>query len=298
MKDPYEILGISKNASDDEIKKAYRILAKEYHPDLNPNKKEAIIKFKEINTAYKQIENKEAREKFEKGEFEEHISDSSFRPGPFYNDFQNTKGHYTHNFDENAEDLFESIFSGFKGTVHGIDIPGDDQYYSMEIDLKDAVIGAEREISLNEGKRLKVKIPAGITNGTKLRFNNQGNPGMGNGKYGDAYVEIIIKPSNIFKVNGNNLEIEIPLSLDEAINGAKIKIPIIEGTLMLTIPPGVNTGSKLRIKEKGIPAGKGMVRGDQIVILRVVLPEKMDIELKDFIKNWSKTHFYNPREEV
>jgi DnaJ-class molecular chaperone len=293
MKDPYEILGVSKNASDDEIKSAYRILAKKFHPDLNPNKKEAEQKFKEISVAFKLIENKEAREKFEKGAYDEQYAEDSFRGGTFRSQFQNDGGRYTYHFNGDAEDLFESLFSGTKG--RGMDIPGQDYYYIMEIDLKDAIIGAEKEIMLTEGKRLKVKIPAGISDKEKLRFKNQGGPGIGKGEPGDAYVEISIKQSNIFKINGSNLEIEIPLSLDEAVNGSKIQVPVIDGSIMLMIPPGVNTGTKLRIKDKGMSTGKGKGRGDQIVIIKVVLPDNMDADFKDFIKKWSISHPYNPR---
>jgi len=292
MRDPYEVLGVSKSATDEDIKKAYRTLAKKHHPDLNSSNKDAALKFKEINVAYKLLENKEAREKFEKGAYDEKLAGESFRGEPFYKDFQDGGGRYTYNFDGNPDDFFESIFSGFKGG--GRDLAGKDNYYSLEIDLKDAVIGVEQEITLSGGQRLKVKIPAGIKNKTKLRFKNQGGPGIGKGKPGDAYVEILIRPSSIFKINGSDLEIEVPLSLDEAVNGAKVKVPTVEGTVMLTIPSGINTGGKLRLKEKGMPNGNG--RGDQIVIIKVVLPEKPDAEFKEFIKTWSVKHSYNPRE--
>ncbi len=296
MKDPYEILGVSKNATDEEIKKAYRKLAKKYHPDLNPNKKEVETKFNEISAAYKLIENKEAREKFEKGAYDELFADAPFRGGPFYNKFQDGGGRYAYHFDGNPEELFRSFFSGFKGEGAGMDLPGEDHFFTMEIDLKDAIAGIEQEIMLAEGKRIKVRIPAGVNDKEKLRFKNQGGPGIGKGKPGDAYVEISIRPSSTFKINGSNLEIEIPLSLDEAVNGSKIKVPTIDGSVVLTVPPGVNTGAKLRIKEKGMPAGKGKGRGDQIVIIKVMLPENADAEFREFIKNWSANHSYNPRE--
>lgn len=295
MKDPYEILGVPKTATDEEIKKAYRSLAKKYHPDLNPNKKEAELKFKEISVAYKLIENKDAREKYEKGIYDEQFADSSARSGPFYSDFQNGGGRYTYQFDGNPEDILKSFFSGF-GSDRGIDIPGQDHLYKMEIDLKDAVLGAEKEIMLKERKRLKIKIPAGINNNEKLRFKNQGGPGTGKGMPGDAYVEILIRPSDTFKINGSNLEMEVPLSLDEAVNGTKIDVTTIEGTVKVAIPPGVNSGTRLRIKGKGIPSGKDKSRGDQIVIIKVVLPDKMDDEFREYIKNWSINHSYNPRE--
>jgi len=296
MKDPYEILGVSKTASDEEIKKAYRSLAKKYHPDLNPDKKEAESKFKEVSLAYKLIENSDARDKYEKGIYDEQLANASSRGGPFYGDSQNGGGRYTYNFDGDPEDILRSFFSGFKGGVNGMDIPGQDHIYAMEIDLKEAILGIEKEIVLAEGKRLKVKIPAGINNNEKLRFKNQGGAGAGNGRPGDAYVEILIRPSEMFKVNGINLEIEIPLSLNEAVNGAKIEVPIIEGLIRVTIPPGVNSGTRLHIKGKGLISGKNKSRGDQVVIVKVVLPKNPDDEFREFVKTWSSNHFYNPRE--
>ncbi len=295
MKDPYEILGVSKNSSDEEIKKAYRILAKKYHPDLNPNKKEGEAKFKELNFAYKLIENNEAREKYEKGLYDEQFIGAKESGRPFYSNFQDGKGRYTNHFDEDTEELFKSFFSNYKGNFGNKDLPGQDHLYSLAIDLKDAVIGGEKEIQLPDGNKLKIKIPAGIHNKDKLRIKNRGGPGIGSGKPGDAYIEISIMPSEIFKINGDNLEIEIPLSLDEAVNGSKITVPTIDGSVTIIIPPGTNTGVKLRIKEEGMPKGMGKIRGDQIVNIKVALPEKTDIEFNEFIKNWSKKNPYNPR---
>jgi DnaJ-class molecular chaperone len=294
---PYEILGVSKTASDDEIKKAYRKFAKKYHPDLNPNNKQAEQEFKKISAAYELIGTKEARDKFEEGKFNEQFAESQSRSGPFYHEFQNDGGRYTHYYEGDEEDILKSFFSGFTGKARHMDMPGQDHLYKMEIDLKDTVSGMEQEITLTEGKRLKVRIPAGVEDGAKLRFKGQGGPGTGRGKPGDAYVEISIRPSKDFKRDGINLEIEIPVSLDEAINGLKIKVPTIDGAVMLSIPPGANTGTKLRIKGQGLPHQHGKGRGDQIVVLKVVLPEKTDPEFNEFIKKWSKDHPYNPREK-
>lgn len=300
--DPYEILGVSKTSTDDEIKKAYRKLAKKYHPDLNPNNKEAEQEFKKISSAYKLIGTKEAREKFKKSGFDEQFADSQFRSGPFYHKSQENGGRYTHYYEGSDEDILRSFFAGFAGKggradFNTMDIPGQDHLYKMEIDIKDALSGAEREIMLAGGKRLKVKIPAGVEDGAKLRFKGQGGTGIGKGKPGDAYVEISIIFPKDFKRRGNDLEIEIPVSLDEAVNGLKIKVPTIDGAVMLSIPPGANTGTKLRIKGKGLPHQHGKGRGDQTVVLKIVLPEKTDSEFNEFIKKWSKDHPYNPREK-
>ena len=304
MKDPYEVLGILKNATDAEIKAAYRKLAKKYHPDLNPNNQEEEQKFKDVNTAYKMIENEEAREKYEKGAFNEEYVHSVYRGGPFYHEYQDGGGRYTYHFNGNPNDIFEAFFGGSGGRFAGsagadsMSFSGQDHLYKMEINLTDAVKGAEREIILSGGKRLKVKIPAGVDNKEKLRFKGQGGPGIGKGKPGDAYVEIFVKPDDKFRRSGANLEINIPINLDEAINGAKIKVPTIDGAVMLNIPPGVNNETRLRIKGKGMPVKKGNERGDQIVILEIRLPDKIDTDLKNFIKQWSREHPYNPRKDI
>jgi DnaJ-class molecular chaperone len=295
--DPYETLGLSKTASDDDIKKAYRHLAKKYHPDLNPNNKEAEQKFKKISVAYSLIGTKEAREKYEKGELDEQAADARFRSGPFYRESQENGGRYTNYYEGDNEDIFRAFFSGFADKSGLSDMPGQDHLYKIEIDLKDAVLGAEREIMLAGGTRLKVRIPAGIEEGTKLKFKGHGGPGIGKGEPGDAYVGISFRSSKEFKKNGSDIEIEIPISLDEAVNGLKIKVPTIDGAVLVTIPPGANTGTKLRIKEKGLPRKHGKSRGDQIVVLKVALPEKTDPEFNEFIKKWSNAHPYNPREQ-
>jgi DnaJ-class molecular chaperone len=294
MKNPYTILGIEKTSSDDEIKKAYRALAKKYHPDLNPGNKDIESKFKEISVAYKLIENKEARDKYEKGIYDEAQAGESFNNRPFYNEFQEGDSRYTYHFDGNAEDIFNSFFSGLGGR-EGMNAHGRDHMYQMEIDLKDAVKGIEQEIILSGGKRLKVKIPPGIGPGERIRFKKQGAPGIGTGNPGDAYVEILIRQPSAFVVKGLNLEMEILLNINEAVNGTKINIPLIEGNVLLTIPPGVKTGERFRIKEKGITAGKGKKRGDQIVIVKIVLPDNPDEEFREFIKKWYDKHPYNPR---
>ncbi len=296
MIDPYKVLGVSKTASEDEIKKAYRTLAKKYHPDLNPGNKDSEAKFKEVNEAYSMVGTKEAREKFDKGETmnEDFFRDArGQRTGPFYRQYQDGGGRYTHFYQGDADDLFGSFFEGFGQKGGGFNMHGQDQIYKMEVDLQDAVNGAEREIMMPDGKRLKVKIPPGIDEGARLRFKGQGGPAQGKGSPGDAYVEISIRPSDTFRRTGNDLEIEVPVALDEAVNGAKIKVPTIDGSVMLTVPAGVNTGAKLRVKGKGMPFQGG--RGDQIVLLKVVLPDKIDGQLSEFIKKWSAAHPYNPR---
>jgi DnaJ-class molecular chaperone len=198
MKDPYQVLGLSKTATQEEIKKAYRALAKKNHPDLNPGNKPAEAKFKEIAHAFDQIGTPEARAKFDRGE-----TNQGAGPDPsssFYRS-QEQGGRYAHSFDqEMGDDFFESLFGKGRSRGHhrgresSFDYPGEDQLYQMEIDFKESILGGEKVITLPNGKKLQVKIPPGVEAGQKLRFSQQGGPGIGKGPAGDAYVEISVKP--------------------------------------------------------------------------------------------------------
>jgi DnaJ-class molecular chaperone len=291
--DPYKTLGVSKTASQDEIKNAYRSLAKKYHPDLNPGKKSAEVKFKEINSAYEQIGTPEERSKFDRGETEkQQFNDRAHagHQGPFYYQTQEGGGRYSSNFGGDSPDVgndsFEDLFRVFRQQQQRSS-QGEDQLYRMDVDFKDAVLGAEREITLNTGKKLRVKIPPGIESGKRLRFKGQGMPGVGGAPAGDAYIEVDVKPSPTFKRNGKNIEIEVPIGIGEAVLGGDVEVPTIEGPVMLHVPAGISSGSKLRIRGKGIPS-QGE-RGDEIVSVRIVLPKESDPELsklQDAIRNW------------
>jgi len=295
MKDPYQILGVTKNASLEDIKKAYRVLAKKFHPDLNPGNKTAEAKFKDIAHAFDQIGTAEAREKFDLGEtaeqqqqqYEEHIKNrSKSRQRPSYHNTQQQSGRYTSSFEENlnAEDLFESMFGG--GSKTGKKRP-QDELYQMDVEFEEAALGGEKMITLPTGKKLQVKIPAGIEEGQKLKFKGLASSG------GDAYVQINVKPSEKFRREGNDIYSDLSLSFFEALLGAQIEVPTIDGHVMLSIPAGVTTGSKLRIKNKG--AGKENTRGNQIVTLKVVMPSKVDASLAEGLSELAKKHAYNPR---
>ena len=194
--------------------------------------------------------------------------------------------------------MFEQLFqrSGRGRKTQSNDLPGEDQLYQLEIDFKDAALGGEREISLPSGKHLKVKIPGGIKSGTRLRFKAHGSPGRGRGAAGDAYVEITVRPLEGFKRVEQDIETEVNISFIEALLGGEIKVPTIEGSVMLKIPSGVSTGSRLRIRGKGVSDGKK--RGDQIVALKVVMPKKPDPELVEAVQAWEEKFNYNPRTEV
>jgi DnaJ-class molecular chaperone len=308
MKDPYQILGVTKDASQEAIKNAYRSLAKKYHPDLNPGNKERETKFKDIAAAYEKIGDPEMRAKFDRGETEDQMRDSAQRgygSGPFYYESQDGAGRYSQSYGGGGfdEDFFENIFrqAGAGGARHArgrvTDLPGEDELYQMEVDLRDAALGAEREINLPSGKKLRVKIPAGIETGARLRFRGQGGPGIGKGPAGDVYVEVNVRPLEGFHRKGKEIEVEVPVSFIEAALGAEIQVPTIEGHVMLKIPPGVTTGSRLRVRGKGVASAKGE-RGDQIVSLKVVMPKTLAPEMKKAFEEWREKYSYNPRTGV
>jgi DnaJ-class molecular chaperone len=298
MTDPYTILGVSKNSSVDEIKKSYRKLAKKYHPDLNPGNKEAEKKFKEISHAFDLIGTAENRAKFDRGEtdeqqqkqYEEHMK-SQGRRGQTFHDSQKGGGRYSYSFgdDVGGDDFFENLFSRARGNGP----QGADVNYKMQVEFREAALGSEKTITLQNGKTLQLKIPAGIETGKKLRFKGMGEDGSGKGQPGDAYIEIEVKPLPGYKRSGMDIEVEVPISFIEAITGAEIKVPTLDGEVLLKIPAGVSTGSKLRIKGKGI--GVGEQRGHEIVILKVVTPKEVNPALKSAIENLKPLFDYNPR---
>ena len=276
-KNPYELLGVASSATQEEIKNAYRNLAKKLHPDLNPGNKSAEKKFKEINAAYELVGTPENRAKFDRGELDKAREQ---RQGPFYRETQCEGGRYSQSFGEMDDEFLRSIFGRMR------DAPGQDTLYRMDVDFKDAVLGAEHEITLPSGRRLRVKIPGGVDSGAKLRFAGLGSPGSGKAPPGDAYVELTVKPSSVFKREGRDLSTELPISFDEAILGAEVKVPTIDGSVLLKIPPGVSSGARLRVTGKGVTVDGQ--RGDQFVVLKIMVPPGVDADLKQALESWNK----------
>jgi DnaJ-class molecular chaperone len=296
MQDPYVVLGVSKTATQDEIKKAYRKLAKTTHPDLNPGNKELEKKFKEVSHAFDQVGTPEARAKFEKGENEQKQYENHQRHGGGYSQSQNQGGRYTSGFGDqfDAGDIFESLFGG-RGQKSRRTGPtaGEDELYQLEVEFKEAALGGEKVISLPGGKKLQVKIPAGLEEGQKLRFKGQAGPGMNGGANGDVYVEAHIKPMAGFIRRGKDIEVELSISFFEAIAGSQVSVPTLDGEVLLTIPSGVSTGSKLRVKGKGV--GSGETRGNQIVTIKVVTPKEVPAGLVDALNDLKMKYDYQPR---
>lgn len=282
MKDPYQTLGVSKSATAEEIKNAYRGLAKKFHPDLNPGNKTAEAQFKDISAAYEILGSPENRAKFDRGEWDMQGAGAgagASRGGPFYREAHRGGGGRYH-FDFGAGGFDESMFEElFGGGARGPRRPRDETY-QMEVELRDAILGAEREIHLPSGKRLSVKIPHGSRSGQKLRFSGQGAGGV------DVFVELRVKEDPRFHLEGDTLVYSLNVPLAGAVLGREIPVPIPEGQVMLKIPPGSSSGRRFRIPGKGMPA-KG-ARGDLIVEIRIALPETRDPQLEEAIRAWSE----------
>ena len=278
----YQILGVPKNASQDDIKVAYRKLAKQFHPDLNPGNKKAEAKFKELSSAYELIGTADARLKFDQGE----AAAASQAEGPFYSDTQAGPGaRYAENFGNIDPDIFASIFGG---SFRGGPVPKADQHFEMEVNFRDSILGTETDIQLPGGAKLRVKIPPGIHSGAQLRLQGVAAKSRENAVPGDVYVKINVKPSPQFKRVEKDLETELSVSFEHALLGAEVKIPTLEGPVLLKIPSGASTGSRLRLRGKGVPGAGSEPRGDLFAILKITIPGNLDEELKEAIRSWQK----------
>ena len=303
QQDPYQTLGVSKAATQDEIKAAYRKLARKHHPDLNPGSKESERQFKQMQGAYEKIETPENRAKHDRGEADEAAAAAEAaqghrsRRGPFYSETQADPGaRYGSRFSEEFDfNDFASVFGGAGGTNAGgrgrsSDRPGADALYRLKIGFRDMALGADPEITLPDGRKLKIQIPAGVSSGAKLRFAGMGGTGIGKGSPGDLYIQIDVEDSPRFSRNGLDLEMDLPIGFDEAILGGEVLVTTLEGSVRLKIPAGSSTDAKLRLKGKGIVDSKSGNRGDLHARLKIMLPKTIDDELKEAIRQWTARH--------
>lgn len=292
--DPYAILGVSKDASEADIRSAYRRLAKKYHPDHNPDDKSAEEKFKQVQAAFDLLGDAEKRGRFDRGEIDAEGREQA--PKGFYR-WQETGGAHG-GFDGAAHgDEFSDLFSELFGRrgQGGFAARGADRRYSLEIGFLEAVNGGRKRVTMPDGRTLDITIPAGLRDGQTLRLRGKGEPGRNGGPPGDVYVEMRVAPHPMFKQDGDDIRIELPISLTEAVLGAKISAPTISGDVSLTIPKGSNTGTVLRLKGKGVVNAKTGRRGDQYVELKIVLPDPPGEELENFVKTWRRGREFNPR---
>jgi DnaJ-class molecular chaperone len=302
-RNPYEVLGVKKDASEDEIRSAYRKLAKRYHPDLNPGNKEAEARFKEISGANDILGDKDKRARFDRGEIDasgaERPEAAYSRYGGFAEGAPGEKYEYRSAegmAPEDLDDLFAMFGRGGRGRRGGgsMRLRGADQHYSLTVDFLTSVNGAKQRLDLAPDKSLDVTIPAGVRDGQILRLQGQGGAGLNGGPNGDALIEIHVAPHPFFRREGDDIHVDYPVTLGEAVLGGKVTVPTPDGAVSMTIPANSNTGRVLRLKGKGVARPDGS-RGDEYVTLKLVLPEGGDKELTDFLRDWAPKHPYDPR---
>ena len=292
-KNLYHVLGVSKDASDAEIKSAYRKLARKYHPDLNKDNPSAADKFKEISCAYDILGDKEKLKKYDNNEIDSEGKPTGFGAGGFGgsggygtysgNPFAGGQGasfDFSSIFGDDIFSQFSGGGSGFQGFGGAARRPrkGQDIYYNMRIDFLSAARGDEKTVNLN-GKNINVKIPAGTTDGQTLRLKGLGGQSPNGGSAGDVLITINVDKHPYFSAEGNNIHIELPITIKEAILGAKVTVPTISGKVAVNIPPYASSGEKLRLK------GKGILSGDEIITLKIVAPKKSNPELEKCLQS-------------
>ena len=287
MKDPYKVLGLPQDASAAQLKSAYRALAKELHPDVNPGDTIVEHRFKEVSAAYDLLSNAQKRQQYDLGKIN---ADGSPRT-----DFFRYGGRRGGGAD--FEDLVADLFGRRRRSQRS---KGKSIAYSVSVPFLEAVLGSIRRIRLQDGKTLEVNIPPGTEDGANLRLKEQGLAGIGGGPPGDALVEIQVEPHPFFTREGMDIKIDVPITLAEAVLGAKINIPTIHGPVSVKVPAGTSTGKVLRLKGRGIAAGKAKTadKGDEYVHLLVALPDKPDSKLKEFLREWTKQGDYNVRKKA
>lgn len=307
MSDPYATLGVSRTASEAEIKKAYRKLAKQYHPDTNQNTPKAAEKFAAITTAYDLLSDKTKRAQFDRGEIDAQgnpkmpFGAGAGGTGPFgaggpfggASPFGGRGG--ASHFEVNGEtvdigDLFGGMFGGgrargaspFGGARQQAAPKGETVHYRLSVNFEDAASLKPQRITLGDGKAIDLKLPAGVESGTQMRLAGKGQPGPGGP--GDAVVTIDIGAHRFFTRDGDHVRLDLPITLDEAVNGGSVKVPTVDGAVMLNIPPATASGTVMRLRAKGF-TGKSGARGDQLVRLLIDLPND-DAELRAFAARW------------
>ncbi len=320
MRDPYSVLGVAKSASESEIKKAFRKLAKKYHPDQNKDDPTAAQRFSEANQAYEIVGDKEKRAKFDRGEIDaegkQRYQAHGFDGFSGYEDFGGARTQKTSggggSFDDILNDIFGSFGggraragasagagpgAGFSGGARAKAPPktkGANAEIVARASLEDIVNSGKTQVTLPSGKTVNVTLPKGVVEGEKIRLKGQGHPGENGGPAGDALVEIRFKPHKLFEVKGSDLHLDLPLTLYEAVLGAKVRTPTLSGAVNLTIPANASSGKSMRLKGKGLPTKTGG-HGDLLVKLQIVMPPHGDDELDTLMRAWKEITPYRAR---
>lgn len=319
MRDPYQILGVAKDASHADVKKAFRKLAKQHHPDQNPKDPKAKERFSEANAAYEILGDEKKRGQFDRGEI-----DAEGKPRhPGFEGFPRGAGgfgqggpggfrrgpggaeHFEFNFGGggggfDAADIFPDLFSGraARGGGRQMREPGADIALETQIPLETALHGGKARVLMPTGKTLEVNIPAGVEEGKQIRLRGQGQPSPAGGPAGDALVTVRFEKHGLFRIEGRDLRLDLPITLYEAVLGAKVESPTLGGKVELTLPPHSNSGRTLRLRGKGLPAAGGQPAGDLLVTMRIVLPEGASVDLEELMRRWRTDKPYDPRAEL
>ena len=296
MADPYQILGVSRSATQDEIRKAYLRLAKKNHPDLHPGDKSAEARFKEIALANDIVGDEKNRARFDNGEIDASGAERPQQPErEFYRQHAEARPGFKYERRSNGtvhgdDDLFADLFGrrSDRTSARGADVG-----YTFSVAFIEAINGAKKRVVMADGKALDVTIPPGLKDGQTLRLRGQGHPGFGGADPGDALVEVHVGPHPIFRREGSNIRSTLAVTAGEALAGAKVRVDTVSGVVDLAIPKGSNTGTVLRLRGKGVPSKDKS--GDHLVGLQIFLPEHPDEDLVRCITDWEAKHPYDPR---
>ena len=303
--DPYIELGVARGAKADEIRRAFRKLAKELHPDKNPGNAKAEERFKRVSAAFDIVGDEEKRKKFDRGEIDADGRESmrGFNGGggyggggdPFGRGGAGAQGGFGGGGFEGVDlnDIFGEILGGRGGRGFGGPAKGQDIRAKVEIDLEDAIQGGRKRIAFADGRTIDVNIPKGAIDGQMLRLKGQGAPGRAGP--GDALIELAFKPHSVFRREGDNLVMDLLVSVPDAVLGAKVEAQTPDGPVSLTVPKGASGGQTLRLKGRGMPTGRAGVRGDLLAKIQIVLPDPPDPLLQAFAETWRAERPYTPR---
>lgn len=302
MTDPYKILGVSKSASADDVKAAYRKLAKKLHPDLNPGDADVEHRFKEVSQAYGIVGDPEKRKRFDRGEIDASGQETAPAGAGFYRSYAGSNegakySRFEFGPESDVHDIFSDLFAQ-RPARRGADIS-----YAVKVDFVEAALGAKKRVRLADGKTLDITLKPGTEDGQTLRLKGQGQApqgkaGRNKAQAGDALVRVQVSPHHFFDRRGRDIRLELPITLKEAVLGASVTVPTIHGKVALKVPAGANSGQTLRLRGKGLPAGAGKPAGDQLVKLTLVLPDQPDTALEDFVQSWDGADKQNPRRKA
>lgn len=299
--DPYAALGVKKTASEAEIKRAYKKIVRESHPDLNPGDASAEAQFKAAAAAYDLLKDPETRRRFDAGEINASGQETPKRQ--YYRDFAGAEGHpYQQGRGFSGEvdpaDIFAEFLrhrGGAGAQGQGFSAQGPDAHFSLNVPFLDAARGARMPITLPDGSHIEVQIPPGASDGQTLRLRGKGGAGLGGGGPGDALITLVVRDHPIFRREGADILLTLPISIDEAVLGAKVEVPTIDGPVSLTVPKGASSGRVLRLRGRGTAKPGSADRGDQLVTLSIVAPPHPDAALTEFMESWRKTQTHDPR---